>query len=155
MLKKDRDRIVQLSVFKYFLDEWFLDDETEINSKDRNKIRICLLNINSMLDSFIKQEGKAVFRVIAEEVKNCNFAVLDKDEKVSEEGYENNILKMAIKKVIENSTQCELCNRTDHKYCEWYVINKFIGSEQVNEKKKQCPYRKSLDNIFDLGDDDL
>lgn len=152
MLAKDRDRIIQLAVFKYFLNEWFLDDETEINNKDRNKIRICLLNINSMMDSFIKQEGVEIFNVIAEEVKNCNFAILDKDEKVSE-GYENNILKIAIKKVIENSTQCELCNRTDHKYCEWYVINKFIGSEQVNKKKKQCPYRKSLDNIFNLGDE--
>ena len=148
MLKKDRDRIVQLSVFKYFLDEWILDNETEINNKDRNKLRVALININALIDVFIKKEGKEVFKVIAEEVKNCNFAILDKDEKVSEEGYENNILKMAIRKVIDNSTQCELCNRADHKYCEWYVINKFIGTEQVNEKKKQCPYKRSLDDIF-------
>lgn len=148
MLKKDRDRIVQLSVFKYFLDEWILDNETEINNKDRNKLRVALININALIDVFIKKEGKEVFKVIAEEVKNCNFAILDKDEKVSEEGYENNIFKMAIRKVIDNSTQCELCNRADHKYCEWYVINKFIGTEQVNEKKKQCPYKRSLDDIF-------
>lgn len=153
MLEKDRDRLVQLLVFRFFLNEWYLDNETDINNADKNKIRVSLININALINSFIKKEGKEVFMVIAKEAEGCNFAIVDKNEKLSYNGYESNILKMAVSKVIENSTQCELCNRTDHKYCEWYIANKFIGTEPVNKKKKQCPYRKNIDDIFNTDID--
>ena len=63
------------------------------------------------------------------------------------------LLKTALKKVLKGCTQCDMCTKKDYKYCEWYTINRFMESEEVNKKKKDCPFRNSLENIFDVGEE--
>ena len=156
MIAKDRDRMIELFVFYDFLDEWVKDTETYLRPQDKNKIKnICQIT-KQLIVQYGKQEGIKAVETLLEEANKYKFAIINKDEKVEfTDSFETNILKTAMKKVLKGCTQCDLCEREDFKYCEWYTINKFLNSEQVNKKKKDCPFRNNIDNIFNVEGEEL
>ena len=151
MIAKDRDRLIELFVFYDFLDDWLKDEETDLRPQDRNKIKnICQITIQLMVQ-YRKIEGMKAIETLLEEANEYKFAMIPKDEKIElSNSFENNILKNTMKKVLTGCTQCDLCDRKDYKYCEWYTINKFLETEQRNKKKKDCPFRNDINNIFNI-----
>lgn len=151
MLEKDHDRILQLWVFYQFLDEWVKDPDTEFKL-DTKKVSIIRENVRLIIRSIGKQQGKLSVDAILEECEKYIFGFLPKEKaKNLINTCEYGILKNAINKVIEKDTQCEMCNRCDYKYCEMFTIKKFLNKEE-KKTKKGCPFRKSLDDIFDVGE---
>lgn len=151
MLEKDHDRILQLWMFYFFMDEWVKDPETELKL-DTKKVSIIRENVKLIVRSLAKQQGKLCVDAILEECDKLTFGFMPRDKtKTFVKTCEYGILKNAINKVIEKDTQCEMCSRCDYKYCELYTIKKFLEKEE-KKTKKSCPFRKSLDDIFDVGD---
>lgn len=154
MLPKDRDRMIELCVFYDFIDEWLKDNESEIKY-DTKRMGTIRENIKQMTIGYGKKEGRNALDVIFAEARKLNMVFMPKDEKIElPDSLELNILKGAVKKVTENCTACELCNRADYKYCEWFTLQNFSNKEPTNKKRRGCPFKKNLDDIFNTGDID-
>ena len=153
MTQKDRDRMIELFVFFNFLKEWTEDDETELRNRDMNKIKIIKDNVIALIVQYQKLEGKEAIDALLDETCKYKFAFVPKDDNTPlTDTFELGILKTAIKKVVENSVQCEMCNRHDFKYCEWYTINKFLDKPTNKCKKNCCPFKNNLNDIFNVED---
>lgn len=152
MKQKNRDRMIELFVFYDFLTDWLTDEENDLKQKDKNKIdNICKIVVSLMV-SYKKDEGMEAVNTLLGEAEKYKFAMINKDEKVEfTDSFELGVLKNAISKVINNSAQCDLCNRKDFKYCEWYTINRFLDKETKKCNKKECPYRQNVCDIFEIN----
>lgn len=153
MTQKDRDRFFSLMVFYDNLTEWQDDQESEITSKDRTKLKIITDTITAMLVQYRKREGATALNSIIEECSNYKFAILNKDENLDLSGtFEPEIVKSAMKEVANESTVCSLCNKKQFNKCPWYTLHKFMGTESCNKRKGDCPFRLSEIDLFDVED---
>lgn len=153
MLTKDRDRLLELFVFYDFLDNWVNDEESELKIKDVNKLKIIKDNVLALMVQYRKQEGIEALETILEESKKYKFAMIPKDEDLDlTNTFEPDILKNAMRKVVNSCTQCTLCNIKDYKKCEWFTINNFLDIEKTNKNKKDCPFKNDINNIFDFDE---
>ena len=151
-MQKDRNRMIQLFAFFYFFDEWSKDSTSRFDTK---KVSIIRQNVKLLMNDYAKQEGQVAFDAIVEETKKYDFGFISKEDDkhlLTDIEYQLNILKRAIKNIAENSTECQLCNKCDYKYCDWYSINRLISNDFKNSKKS-CPFKKNVNDIFDLGGD--
>lgn len=149
MNQLDRDRLFELMIFYDDLTQWVKDDKSELPNKDKNKIKIINDNIIAMMVQYRKVEGVKAMQSLSEEAKKYKFAILPIDQETEVTGtMESVVLKNAIERVLKTQTNCECCSRCDYKYCEWYALQKFLG-KQGNYKKKQCPYKTDLNDIFE------
>lgn len=154
MLEKDHDRILELWMFYHYLDKWAKDPNTEFKLNTK-KIGIIRENVKGIIRDVAKKQGQLSVDALLEEAENYVFGFNYKNEKLKfVESSEGNLLRNAIDKVIEKNTQCELCDRCDYRYCEMFTIKKFLNKEE-KKTKKGCPFRKSIDDIFDVGDVEL
>ena len=142
--------MIQLFAFYYFINEWVKDKDTEIKF-DTKKMGIIRNNIELLVTNYAKKEGYNAFEILVEEAKKYNFAFLPQDEKIElQDTCEFNILKSVTSKLLETCTQCDMCKRQDFRYCEIFSAKKILKSKQVNNKKKDCPFRNNIENIFNF-----
>lgn len=149
MNQADRDRLFSMMVFWDNLNTWVEDETSELKIKDKNKLKIIKDNVKAMLVQYRKMEGVEALNNLMEESKKFKFAIMPKDQETELSGtMESVVLRNAIERVLKTQTDCECCSRCDYKYCEWYALQKFLG-KQGNYKKKQCPYKTDLNDIFE------
>lgn len=148
MNQADRDRLFSMMVFWDNLNTWVEDETSELKIKDKNKLKIIKDNVMAMLVQYRKMEGVEALNNLMEESKKYKFGIMPKDEKTELIGMESIMLKNAIERVLKTQTNCECCSKCDYKYCEWYALQKFLGKEG-KYKKKQCPYKTDLNDIFE------
>lgn len=149
MFTKDNDKILQLWAFYKFLDNW----SKENSHLDTKKIGTIRQNVKLLIREISKKQGINAVDSILEECEKYIFGFIPKNNNETFiDTCELGILKNAIKKVVDKSSQCEMCDRCDYKYCEMFTIKKFLNQEG-KKSKKGCPYKKSIDDIFNIKDD--
>lgn len=142
MTKKDRDRLFELIIFYDELTNWQNDTETEINEKDKKKLKIIIDMILALLVQYRKREGEEALKSLLVESQKFDFGIISKSDKYQLTGsFEMSIIKNAIKKVLPNCSECPVCTRKDFKKCEWFTLNKFMEMPIENSAKKECPYK--------------
>lgn len=148
MNQADRDRLFSLMVLWDNINTWVNDETSELKIKDKNKLKIIKDNIMAMMVQYRKMEGVEALENLKEESKKYKFGIMPKDEETELTGtIEVVVLRNAIERVLKTQINCDGCTKCDYKYCEWYALQKFLGKEG-NYKKKQCPYKTDLNDIF-------
>ncbi|MEG1565377.1 MAG: hypothetical protein RR342_01380 [Bacilli bacterium] len=148
MTEKDRDNYFSLMVFHDKLTTWKDSEDSEIDGKDRTKLKIITDMIIAMLVQYRKKEGETALNSILEESSKYKFAILKKDEELDLSGtFEPDILKNAIKEVTRDTMECSLCDRKDYKKCPWYTIHNFTGTAKCNCRKNDCPYKFIIEDL--------
>lgn len=75
MTKKDRDRLFELIIFYDELTNWQTDTESEINEKDKKKLKVITDMILALLVQYRKREGEEALKSLLVESQKFDFGI--------------------------------------------------------------------------------
>jgi len=141
--QKDRDNYFAVMVMWSTINKWLEDSTSELTEKDKHKLTTINKMIIELLVQYKKRDGDLAYKSIIAGIENYHFAILKDDTEDLTNTFEPEILKNAIKSVVDkNKLECLACEKTDFKNCEWFTLKNIVYGNKEN--CKSCPYRNNL-----------